>query len=93
MTDIPRWEQRLDSYRKAFEMGLISDGQTWMDMIRSRNETSHNYNGDIANGVIENIIGRFYPCMTDFLYKMNHYCPRKTINISKSNNLIVTHQN
>jgi len=27
------------------------------------------------------------------LYKQNHYCPRNSFNISKSNKLIVTHQN
>ena len=26
-------------------------------------------------------------------YKYDHYCPRDSFNISKSNNLIVTHQN
>ena len=26
-------------------------------------------------------------------YEKNHYCPRNSFNISKSNKLIVTHQN
>lgn len=61
-----------DATRKAFEMGLISDGQSWMDMIKSRNETSHNYNGYIAEEVAENIVNRYYPLLADFCQKMNN---------------------
>lgn len=61
-----------DATRKAFEMGLISDGQSWMDMIKSRNETSHNYNGDIAEEVVENIVNRYYPLLADFYQKMSN---------------------
>lgn len=61
-----------DATRKAFEMGLISDGQSWMDMIKSRNETSHNYNGDIAEEVAENIVNRYYPLLVDFYQKMSN---------------------
>lgn len=61
-----------DATRKAFEMGLICDGQSWMDMIKSRNETSHNYNGDIAEEVVENIVNRYYPLLADFYQKMSN---------------------
>ena len=30
-----------DAIRKAFESGLIDDGESWMDMLASRNKTSH----------------------------------------------------
>ncbi len=30
-----------DTIRKAFSLGLIDDGQGWMDMLASRNKTSH----------------------------------------------------
>lgn len=60
-----------DATRKAFEMNLIPDGQIWMDMIKSRNEISHNYNGDIASDVVDNILNVFYPELTAFYYKMN----------------------
>jgi hypothetical protein len=33
--------------REAFKMGLISNGQRWMDMIESRNNTGHTYNENI----------------------------------------------
>lgn len=60
-----------DATRKAFEMSLISDGQSWMDMIKSRNETSHNYDGGMADDVVDSIINRFYPLLADFYQKMN----------------------
>ena len=60
-----------DATRKAFEMSLISDGQSWMDMIKSRNETSHNYDGSMADDVVDSIINRFYPLLADFYQKMN----------------------
>lgn len=60
-----------DATRKAFEMGLISDGQSWMDMIKSRNETSHNYDGSMADDVVDSIINRFYPLLAEFYQKMN----------------------
>lgn len=60
-----------DATRKAFEINLIPDGQIWMDMIKSRNETSHNYNGDIADDVVDNILNVFYPELMAFYYKMN----------------------
>ena len=60
-----------DATRKAFEMSLISDGQSWMDMIKSRNETSHNYDGSMADDGVDSIINRFYPLLADFYQKMN----------------------
>ena len=60
-----------DATRKAFEMSLISDGQSWMDMIKRRNETSHNYDGSMADDVVDSIINRFYPLLADFYQKMN----------------------
>lgn len=60
-----------DATRKAFEMSLISDGQSWMDMIKSRNETSHNYDASMADDVVDSIINRFYPLLAEFYQKMN----------------------
>ena len=60
-----------DATRKAFEMSLISDGQSWMDMIKSRNETSHNYDGSMADDVVDSIIDGFYPLLAEFYQKMN----------------------
>ena len=38
-----------DAFRIAFERGLISEGDIWMDMIKKRQLTVHTYNEDVAN--------------------------------------------
>ena len=59
-----------DATREAFNKGLIEDGETWMDMIKSRNLSSHTYNENIAAGLIEKIIEEYYPALKAFQYKM-----------------------
>jgi nucleotidyltransferase substrate binding protein (TIGR01987 family) len=44
-----------DATRKAFELGLIENGDAWMDMIQSRNRSSHTYNQQIMQEIIEAI--------------------------------------
>jgi nucleotidyltransferase substrate binding protein (TIGR01987 family) len=47
--------------REAFKNGLVVDGESWMEMINSRNLSSHTYNPDTADEVVSNILTRFYP--------------------------------
>lgn len=62
-----------DATRKAFEMNLIPDGQIWMDMIKSRNDISHNYDDEIATDVVDNILNVFYLELVPFYCKMNEF--------------------
>lgn len=62
-----------DATRKAFEMNLIPDGQIWMDMIKSRNDISHNYDDEIATDVVDNILNVFYLELVSFYCKMNEF--------------------
>lgn len=62
-----------DATRKAFEMNLIPDGQIWMNMIKSRNDISHNYDDEIATDVVDNILNVFYPELVSFYCKMNEF--------------------
>jgi nucleotidyltransferase substrate binding protein (TIGR01987 family) len=41
-----------DTTRAAFQAGLIDNGEVWMDMISSRNLTSHTYNEAVAKQII-----------------------------------------
>jgi nucleotidyltransferase substrate binding protein (TIGR01987 family) len=41
-----------DTTRSAFQTGLIQNGEVWMDMISSRNLTSHTYNEAVAKQII-----------------------------------------
>ncbi|MBE0504086.1 MAG: nucleotidyltransferase substrate binding protein [Desulfuromonadales bacterium] len=50
-----------DAFRLAFKRGLIEDGETWMEMIKSRVLTSHTYNEDIADEISSKIVTLYYP--------------------------------
>ncbi len=49
-----------DAIRKAFQLGIIEDGEVWMDMIKSRNRTSHTYNEDTAREISRAVISVYY---------------------------------
>src|SRR2546427_8964719 len=48
-----------DATREAFAKGLIEDGEAWMAMIQSRNQTSHTYNEDTADEIAEAILSSY----------------------------------
>ena len=48
-----------DVSRIAFSRGLIEDGEIWMDMIKSRNQSSHTYNEETADEIISAIIENY----------------------------------
>ena len=49
-----------DATRNAFQYGLIKEGEIWMDMIKSRNESSHTYNEETANAIVKAILNDYY---------------------------------
>jgi nucleotidyltransferase substrate binding protein (TIGR01987 family) len=55
-----------DSTRMAFNRGLIENGDAWMEMIKSRNLTSHAYDEQVADQIAMEISDRFYPCFEQF---------------------------
>ncbi len=56
-----------DTFRQAFQLGLISDGEIWMEMVKSRNLTSHTYNQDTAESIEEDVITTYYPLIKQLL--------------------------
>ena len=60
-----------DSTRAAFKSGIILDGETWMNMIRARNLTSHTYDEDYALEVYNQIRNDFYPAFLQFADKFS----------------------
>ena len=48
-----------DATRQAFAAGLIENGETWMDMIRSRNRTTHTYDQATANEIARAIASMY----------------------------------
>lgn len=59
-----------DSTRWAFGKGLLNNGDVWMDMIRSRNYTSHNYDGVVTESIVHKVVEEYYPQMKLFYFKM-----------------------
>ena len=49
-----------DATREAFAAGLISNGEVWMDMIKSRNKTSHIYNKETADDIFMKIVNHYH---------------------------------
>ena len=59
-----------DAAREAFQKGLIQRGDAWMEMIKSRNQTSHTYNQSVASEIVENIVREYFPEFQALLKKM-----------------------
>lgn len=59
-----------DATREAFKFNLISHGDVWMDMIVSRNKTSHTYDEDTASEITENIINDYATLFNEFHSQM-----------------------
>ncbi len=48
-----------DAIKEAFKVGLIVDGQKWMETIKARNITSHAYNEELVQSAFETIINQY----------------------------------
>lgn len=55
-----------DATREAFKMGLIANAEVWMDMIKSRNESSHTYNEATAEDIYGKVVNAYYPLFIEF---------------------------
>lgn len=55
-----------DATREAFNKGLIIDGEGWMEMIKSRNKSSHTYNEEIADEIVKNVVQWYYTLFLTF---------------------------
>jgi nucleotidyltransferase substrate binding protein (TIGR01987 family) len=60
-----------DATREAFSAGLIHNGEVWMDMINSRNKTTHTYNQETADAIYNKIINQYYGEFTLFRSRMS----------------------
>jgi len=59
-----------DAAREAFQKGLLQNGEVWMEMIKSRNQTSHTYNEGVAAEIIEKIVSEYFAEFQVLLNKM-----------------------
>ena len=54
-----------DASRVAFREGLVSDGLVWMEMIKSRNLSSHTYREEVANDIAQKIADHYLPAFIE----------------------------
>ena len=66
-----------DAIRTAFKNGLIQEGETWMEMIKARNLSSHTYQLELANRLAAEILQRFYPAFLALEQKMQELVLRE----------------
>jgi nucleotidyltransferase substrate binding protein (TIGR01987 family) len=59
-----------DATKEAFATGLIANGEVWMDMIKSRNKTSHTYNEETADDIFMKIVHEYYQEFVQFKSRM-----------------------
>ena len=55
-----------DATRLAFQRNMITDGAGWMEMIKSRNMTSHTYNQEIADEISQKVITVYFQLFIEF---------------------------
>ena len=61
-----------DATREALTADLITEGEIWMEMISSRNQTSHTYNEHTANDIFNKVIKEYFPEFMAFRDTMEH---------------------
>ena len=59
--------------REAFNLGLISNGEQWLNTIESRNKTSHIYDEQEILKILEIIFDNYVPLFTEFDLKMKTF--------------------
>jgi nucleotidyltransferase substrate binding protein (TIGR01987 family) len=59
-----------DATREAFQKNLVADGEGWMEMILSRNKTSHTYNQEVADEIAAKITGLYHQLFQAFEQRM-----------------------
>jgi nucleotidyltransferase substrate binding protein (TIGR01987 family) len=70
-----------DAIREAFQLNLITKGEIWMEMIGSRNKTSHTYNESIANEIYNKILNEYYFAFVDFKFVMKEKLSKDQSNL------------
>ena len=64
VVDFPKGSPR-EVLRKAFEFRLIQS-DLWMEMLKNRNELTHDYDGEIIKDICHEIAGKYMDLFFDF---------------------------
>ncbi|QNT08203.1 nucleotidyltransferase substrate binding protein [Marinomonas arctica] len=63
--------------RKAFEVGLVKDGSVWLEMIKSRNLSSHTYNEEVTKKIVTAITDDYFQAMCDVNVTLNRFAEQE----------------
>ena len=63
-----------DATRRAFQVGIIENGESWMDMLKSRNATSHTYNIEVAEEICQAVVDDYFPLFIQLKEKLGKLC-------------------
>ena len=62
-----------DAVRESFRLGLVDNGELWMEMIENRNQTVHTYNLEIAKKIVNAIVHKYYEQFDLFRKKFTEF--------------------
>ena len=60
-----------DATREAVKFGILINGDIWMDMIASRNRSSHTYDQATSNEIVKQVILQYLPEYEKLVEKMH----------------------
>ena len=60
--------------RLAFNRGMITEGDVWLEMVKSRNLTVHTYDDSLVTLEFEKIVKHYLPLFIAFKHKMEKLC-------------------
>ena len=59
--------------KQAFSTEIIQEGQMWIDMLKARNSTSHEYNLDKVKEIITDIAGIYFEELKRFSTQIKEF--------------------
>jgi nucleotidyltransferase substrate binding protein (TIGR01987 family) len=62
-----------DTTRIAFREGYIENGEVWMNMIENRNKSSHTYNTDTAQAIVQLVLNSYIEEFRKLKIRMQSY--------------------
>ena len=66
-----------DVVRQAFKLGILAEGEVWMNMIKSRNETSHIYDEKRVEEIVNLILTSYFSEFIALNLKLNNLKSKK----------------
>jgi nucleotidyltransferase substrate binding protein (TIGR01987 family) len=60
-----------ESFKEAFRLNLIKDEKLFLDMLKDRNDTTHIYDKETAEGIFNRIKSNYIPAIKQVLKKIS----------------------